>query len=124
MKNVIVIEDNRVIRQILATWLYEEDYKVKTLENTLDLTGKLQAFQPDLIITDIMLPNTTATELIELFASIPFPIVVLSSMDKEDLLFFAKRIAAVAYFQKPNELSDLFGFLHDFLKTDNLTLAK
>ncbi len=124
MRKVAIIEDNRVIRQILATWLLDEDAQIKTLENTMDLKTTLETFQPDLIITDIMLPNTTATELIQLFESLPYPIVVHSSMDKEDLEFFSKSVHAIAAFHKPNDLSELFAFLHEFLHTDNLTLAK
>lgn len=123
MKKVILIEDNRIIREIVSAWLIDEDCEVKTLTNTNKLEQVIRVFQADLLITDIMLPNTTATELIQCFSVIHVPIVVLSSMDKEDILYFSNRIGALAFFQKPLELKDLFVFLHDFFKKDNLTLV-
>ena len=120
MKRIIIIEDNQVIQHILRSWFSEEDYQVVSLDSIEGLTNKVRLFKPDLIITDIMIPNTTADELISVFNDINTPIIVISSMDAEDVVFFAARINAIGSFTKPIHLNELFAFIHDFFN-NNLT---
>ena len=118
MKKIVIIEDNQVIQHILRSWFSEEDFQVVSLDSIEGLTNKVRLFKPDLIITDIMIPNTTADELITVFNEIHVPIIVISSMDAEDVLFFAARIDAIGSFTKPIHLNELFGFIHDFFNNN------
>ncbi len=124
MKKLVIIEDSKVIQHILKSWFSEEEYQVIILEDLVNLNERLAAFKPDLIITDIMLPNTNAIELIEAFKGVPYPKVVLSSMDTEDVSYFAERIKAIGYFTKPRDIEEIFGFIHDyFLRNDETQKA-
>lgn len=114
MKKVVIIEDNSVIQHLLSSWFIDEDYNVLCLNNLDNLVEKIEGIKPDLIITDIMLPNNTATDLIDTFCKIKYPIIVLSSMEEEDVTFFADQIGAIAAFTKPVKMNEIFGFINEY----------
>jgi DNA-binding response OmpR family regulator len=121
MKKVVIIEDNRVIQHILKSWFKEEEFKVVSLENTDHLVDKLETFRPDLIITDIMLPDTTAADMLKIFSNLEYPVIVISSMDDDDVSYFASRIGAIASFTKPIKVKEIFDFIHNFFTHNNQT---
>ena len=50
----------------------------------------------------MMLPNIyDSSELISIYQDLEIPIIVISSIDEEDGLYFAKKINALAFFKKP-----------------------
>lgn len=121
MKKVVIVEDNHVIQHILISWFADEDFQVISLEGIEDLVQKVAIFNPDLIITDIMLPNTTANEIIDVFTQIKCPVIVISSMDEEDVEYFSSRIGAIAAFNKPINIDEVFAFIREYFKDKNLT---
>ena len=116
MKKIVIIEDNTVIQHLLSSWFIDDDYNVLFLSNLEGLTEKIEGMKPDLIITDIMLPNNTATDLIDTFCKIKYPIIVLSSMEKEDVVFFAFQIGAIAAFTKPVKMNEIVGFINEYFQ--------
>jgi DNA-binding response OmpR family regulator len=81
--------------------LGQENYTFLSLYGVENLILKLNAFNPDLVFSDIMLPGATANEIITLFSQIHAPIVIVSSMDIEDISYFSEQIGARYYLQKP-----------------------
>ena len=62
---VLVVDDEPMIREILAEWLVEEGYRVQCAadgQEALDLVG---AEIPDVIVTDIRMPRVHGIQLIE-----------------------------------------------------------
>lgn len=117
MKRVVIIEDNQVIQQVLAGWFCDDDFEVLTLTDMKDLYTRLDIFKPDLILTDIMLPDTTGHEMIEIFQGVSYPVIVLSSMDRDDVDFFAGRIGAIGAYCKPVDLEEMFAFIHAYFES-------
>ena len=81
---VIIAEDEVLLREGISRILGEEDYDVVALAGGRDdLLGKVRAFQPDLVVTDLRMPPTFTDEGISAALQIrrEFPaiaIVVLS----------------------------------------------
>lgn len=116
MKRIAIIEDNRIIQQLLSSWFDEETYKVLRLTDTVELSERIRNFNPDLVITDIMLPNETPESLIFKLNTINYPKIVLSSMDKPDVSDFAEKIRAEASFCKHSDIKEMFDYITDFFQ--------
>jgi DNA-binding response OmpR family regulator len=101
IKKVAIIEDSHFVQHLITECLDQESYAFLSLYGVENLILNLNAFNPDLVFADIMLPGATANEIIILFSQIQVPIIVVSSMDSEDISYFSERIGARYYFKKP-----------------------
>lgn len=63
-KNILVIEDNHAILDVITLILQSEAYKVAGLNKGADMMSHIDAFKPDLMILDIMLPDGDGRELL------------------------------------------------------------
>ena len=63
-KNILVIEDNHAILDVITLILQSEAYKVAGLNRSADMMSHIDAFKPDLMILDIMLPDGDGRELL------------------------------------------------------------
>jgi DNA-binding response OmpR family regulator len=63
-KNILVIEDNHAILDVITLILQSEAYKVFGLNKSADMMQRIDEFQPDLMILDIMLPDADGRELL------------------------------------------------------------
>lgn len=83
MKKILVIDDEAAIRDLIELILKRENYQVKTVENgTLGLK-ELGAFQPDLVILDLMLPDYSGYDLCrEIVKTSTIPVIMLSAKNE------------------------------------------
>ncbi len=63
-KNILVIEDNHAILDVITLILQSEAYKVDGLNKSANMMAHIHAFQPDMMILDIMLPDADGRELL------------------------------------------------------------
>lgn len=104
---IAIIEDDSVVSSLLKEQLVEDGHEVMHVKNLQSFEALLRLFTPELIITDIMLNGVTPRELMDYFTEFDCPIFVISSMDQEDIAFFADAINASAFFQKPLQIASL-----------------
>ncbi len=86
MKKLLIIEDDRIITGIIEFVLKAEGYSIEYASDGLIALEKIKSFQPDLVITDIMLPYKSGLEIIMAVKinNPETPIIVISSLGKED----------------------------------------
>ena len=70
MNKVLIIEDEKNIRETIKEILDLNDYKTDTAENGLIGVAKTIQFKPDLIICDIMMPEMDGFETLRNIRSI------------------------------------------------------
>ena len=128
MKKVLIIEDNRDIREVTAEILKLSGYNVSTAEN--GKTGVEMAIKviPDLILCDIMMPELDGYGVLKALsennhtASIPF-IFFTAKSEKFDMRK-GMSLGADDYLTKPFNLKELLDAIesrlkrHDFLKKE------
>lgn len=104
-QRVLIIDDSNSMRQMIRFTLEEEGYQVEEAVNGLDGTGKLDAFKPELIITDIHMPEMNGIEFIEKTRqndSFKFtPIIVLTTESEKAMQDKGKKAGATAWLVKP-----------------------
>lgn len=62
---ILLTDDEKTTREILARGLIAQGFDVKTASNGFEALEMIQAEPFDLLITDLVMPNMTGTELIE-----------------------------------------------------------
>ncbi len=56
IRTILVVDDDRGIREALVEVLLSAGYRVSTAKNGEDALERLKAIQPDLILLDLMMP--------------------------------------------------------------------
>ncbi len=104
MKKILIIEDDKIIKNIIEFILIKEGYEVEVAIDGLVGLAKIKSFLPDLIITDVLLPYKSGLEIISFTKSNnPLtPIIVISSLGKEDITVIeAFKLGATDIIAKP-----------------------
>lgn len=106
MKTILVVDDEKDIRDSVKTILEKEGYKVATANNADDCLKKLKTIKPDLILMDIMMPGTPVKEIIpKIKTKIAFLSVVRTSEAEKEELMKSKNIKD--FIQKPFDIDEL-----------------
>ena len=61
--NILVVDDERDVRQFLQDLLTDEGYSVRVAEDAAAAWVLLEERQPDLILLDLLMPDETGTGL-------------------------------------------------------------
>src|SRR5215468_6195199 len=61
--HLLVVDDDRRIRDLLSRFLFAEGYRVTTAETAADARAKLAGLRFDLLILDVMMPGETGFDL-------------------------------------------------------------
>ena len=102
---VLVVDDSRLIRTIAHDGLARAGFNVITAENGIKALEQLRLFRPDLIISDISMPEMDGYELCSAlrmkpeWASIPF--VVMSTAGERSVIRRMMERGACAFIEKP-----------------------
>ena len=108
---VLVVDDSTSIRLFLKTGLMQEGFVVKTAENGRQALDMLEEFRPDLIISDLMMPEVDGPELVCTIKSDPellhIPIIVMSTLSDKPLMRRLLRDGAATFMVKPFTMNQL-----------------
>jgi DNA-binding response OmpR family regulator len=115
---ILIVEDNSRFAEILAIFLNEAGYETSLAKNSGQGIGKALTERPNLILTDLNLPDMTAVEAITILKKIPFtsriPIVVLTAQTARELKTKALKAGAAEYLLKPISSRDLLNVVRRF----------
>jgi two-component system, OmpR family, phosphate regulon response regulator OmpR len=123
--HILVVDDDRRIRDLLSRFLRENDYRVSTAGNALEARQLLAALQFDLLVLDVMMPGETGLELARsLIAKDHPPILILSARsDIEDRLD-GLALGIDDYLGKPFEPKELLLRIANILRRVNAAPPK
>ena len=103
MALVLVVEDERSIRQAICFELLDDGCDVHSASNFQEAVTYLRAFQYDLIISDIFLNDGTGMQLMNLAKKMSknIPFIVISAFPESDLAIRLKKALKDRFFEKP-----------------------
>lgn len=85
MKRILIIEDELPLREAFALLLKAEGYEVEVAENGLIGLEKVEVFQPDVVLLDLLMPVMNGMDFLKAEAKRrskphPYKILVLSNL--------------------------------------------
>ena len=117
MTRILVVDDERDVREVVKTTLQENGYQVEEATNGVEAYAAAAdaavAEKPDLIVLDLMLPKLNGFEVLEKLKENPqtsyIPVVILTARGQSQDENRALRSGATDYMTKPwsaEELAD------------------
>jgi two-component system phosphate regulon response regulator OmpR len=106
--HLLVVDDDRRIRDLLSRFLFAEGYRVTTADSAQDARAKLESLSFDLLILDVMMPGETGFQLAKsLRETSVVPILMLTAKAETESRITGLEIGADDYVPKPFEPREL-----------------
>ncbi|HEX9652367.1 MAG TPA: ATP-binding protein, partial [bacterium] len=108
-QTILVVDDERNIRNLLNQELGEAGYRVRLAENGRDALAKIREERPDLVILDVMMPEMNGFDLAAVLKNDPetmeIPIIILTIVQDTERGY---RLGVDRYLTKPIDTGVLF----------------
>lgn len=123
MKNlkVLIVEDEIDLANLIKSSIKELFFKVVIAKDGLEAIKKFDSFKPDIIISDIMMPNLNGLEMSKKIKErySETPIVILSAHSHKEMLLEAIDLGISKYFIKPFDIEEFIEYLKELSKKIN-----
>ena len=115
--HILVIDDDRRLRELLRKYLVDQNFLVSTAKNAADAEAKLASLAFDLLIVDVMMPGEDGMSLTKrIRKTVGTPILMLTAMDEVDDRIAGLESGADDYLAKPFEPRELVLRIHNILR--------
>ena len=115
--HLLLVDDDRRIRDLLSRFLGNEGYRVTTAKSAADARAKLTGLHFDLLILDVMMPGETGFDLARFIrTSSSVPIIMLTARHEAEARIEGLQIGADDYVAKPFEPRELVLRIGNILK--------
>jgi DNA-binding response OmpR family regulator len=119
-KTILVVDDEPAIRLGLAATLKRQGYSVVTAEDGSDGILKATQTSPDLILSDVMMPNMNGFELRRKLGTVPslaaIPFIFLTARTASEDRISGIREGADDYITKPFVIDELLARVEAVLR--------
>jgi len=106
--HLLVVDDDRRIRDLLSRFLTGEGYRVSTAETAADARAKLNGLSFDLLVLDVMMPGESGFDFAKsLRGTSNVPILMLTARDAAESRIKGLEMGADDYLSKPFEPREL-----------------
>lgn len=106
---ILVIEDEKDLRQIIAESLSKENYVIETAHDFTSASDKIGIYDYDCILLDITLPGGNGLKLLEKLkkSNKPSNVIIISAKDSLDDKIKGLDLGADDYLAKPFHIAEL-----------------
>ena len=107
--HILVVDDDQRLRDLLARYLTENDYRVTAVASAKEAEEHLGLIQFDLMILDVMMPEESGLDFAQrlLEAGSQLPILLLTAMGDTDARIKGFEIGVDEYLPKPFDPKEL-----------------
>ena len=117
-QRILIVEDNDELRNYLSQTL-SEDYLIQVCSNGKEALTVIPEYKPDLVISDIMMPEMRGDELCQAIKSnietSHIPVILLTALNNEKDILSGLRIGADEYVLKPFNIGILKATISNLL---------
>jgi two-component system OmpR family response regulator len=114
---ILVVDDDREIRDLLSQFLQKHDYRVSTAADGVAMWAVLEKQHCDLIVLDLMLPGEDGLTLCrKLRASTEIPIIMLTALGEDTDRIVGLEMGADDYLPKPFNQRELLARIKAVLR--------
>ena len=97
-KKILLLDDSEITLEMERAVLEERGYEVAVATNLIEFQALLDGFQPEVILTDLMMPDISGKDIVRVlkqdFHTERIPIVLYSSRPDEELAEIAEQAGA------------------------------
>jgi two-component system, OmpR family, response regulator VicR len=101
---ILLVEDDKFFRDFYSSKLKEKNVEVETASDGEEGIVKIQAFMPDIVLLDIIMPKKDGFEVLQDMASLQLlpriPVLVFSTLGQEKDVEEARKLGARGYVNK------------------------
>ncbi|OGH91936.1 MAG: hypothetical protein A2534_00395 [Candidatus Magasanikbacteria bacterium RIFOXYD2_FULL_39_9] len=120
-QRVLIVEDDALLAQVLASSFNEVKFGVLNIYNGLEVLDAAKKFEPAVILLDLILPGIDGFEVLkQLKADVQtknIPVVIISNLTDAADIKSALALGAVEYFIKANtQLEKIVDFVKKIIK--------
>jgi two-component system sensor histidine kinase/response regulator len=117
MANILVVEDEPDLLQVMSMKLMREGHAVYTAENGQDALLKVDEYDPDLVILDVMLPEMSGWEICtQIRQRSAIPIIIVTALSGDQDIIKGLDMGADEYVTKPFQLQTLVARVNALLR--------
>lgn len=118
MRKILIVDTDDQVTAVLELKLRQQGYDVKSLSRTVNAIKVVKEFSPDLIISEMELPELTGVDFLKRVKMNPetmnTPFIFLSSSRNVEDKILAHEMGAEAFFMKPIFIKVLIHRINDF----------
>ena len=119
---VLVVDDDEVIRRLIAVNLQLEGFEVSTAVDGQDCLDKVVEVNPDVITLDVMMPRLdgweTAVRLRKSPDTAHIKVVLITARAQEDDKVRGRQVGADAYLTKPFDPNEMIRVVRELAGAD------
>jgi len=112
MAKILVVEDDKFLRELIVRKLSDEDFNVEEAVDGEEGLRKIKELKPDLVLLDLILPGIDGFEVLsrmkEEISLSSVPVIILSNLGQREDIERGLKLGAVDYLVKahftPNEI--------------------
>ncbi|MDD2697102.1 MAG: response regulator [Candidatus Pacebacteria bacterium] len=114
MKTILVIEDDKFLRELISQKLIKEGYNISEAVDGEEGIKKIKEEKPDLVLLDLILPGIDGFEVLTKMKEDPslgsIPVIILSNLGQKEDVEKGLKLGAADYLIKahftPGEIID------------------
>ena len=108
MQKILVVDDERSMREVLTLMLKREGYKVVSAESAERAGELIEREAYDLLISDISMPGASGIDLLRRVREngLDMPVILITAFGSKETAIEALQLGAFDYFEKPFNIED------------------
>ncbi len=110
-KRILLLDDSAITLEMEKAVLEDRGHKVAVASNLIEFQEQLDTFQPEMILTDLMMPDISGKDIVRVlkqdFHTEKIPIVLFSSKPDDELAQIAEQAGADGFLSKSHGIEQL-----------------
>jgi twitching motility two-component system response regulator PilH len=119
MTTIMIVDDSAMIREMVCEHLKQQGLTVVEAFDGADAIEKVKVNLPDLVVTDVVMPNKNGYELCRWLKSDPkankIPVIMCTTKSEEFDRYWGMKQGADAYITKPYNPEELLTAIKQLL---------
>ena len=120
MKKIVIIEDDKILREELEILLNDSGYQAEILSDFTDAAAQVRQSRPERVLLDIILPGANGQYILrQIREKSDVPVIMLTSKDGEVEEIMSRSSGADDYVTKPFYMGELLARIRVELRKSN-----
>jgi CheY-like chemotaxis protein len=120
-KRILLLDDSTITLEMEKALLEERGYRIAIASNLIEFQAQLERFQPEIILTDLMMPDVSGKEIVRVlkqdFHTEKIPIILFSSKGDDELSEISEQAGADGFLSKSHGIEKLGDMVDEMVES-------